>query len=69
MNKESHLYYRTMVLYAISEKVTSGPIVQKILEIIMNSPNDMKENTAKNIMETIENCQTEEEVVQALDLK
>ena len=69
MLRASGAYYRTHLLKIIMDLDISESTGEKITTPILKAPEDTKESLAESIVKKIENCKTEEEVIETLGLK
>lgn len=60
--------YRTKLLQRFSEMKLSEALQIRISRIIGNCDKSMREQKAKSILELIQNCKTEEEVLEKMKL-
>lgn len=68
MDRNSNIYYRTELLKHIGNMKVSMSTIENVMQIIANQPDGSKESTAENLLKKIENCKTEQEVIEKLDL-
>ncbi|MDD5823391.1 MAG: hypothetical protein PUD55_03025 [Firmicutes bacterium] len=66
----SGAYYRvTLLVYVLEKETISDETAERIIRIVSEAPHGMQEQYSEQLLAMLKSCSSEEEVIQALNLK